>query len=376
MRAGLGRTPIYLEDGTLRLFGDQLQEVHRFKKPEPGMRFHSVASGWHSNIWVTYRFEPDNKALFLWWPEGEETRGVFLEHPDKVFNFVFTLDDRFLITDCLDRVIRFWRTSDGGLERTVALPDAAEGFASNISPDGKTALWVGGTSPQPQRFQFLDLESGKVIGDPQSGFQASETIFSPNTKQIAFLDSNGPVTVLEARTGRVISTSILHSGILSWMEWNPDGRRLLTAGNNDEVLVWDVETGAQLLGPLQTPGAFNRFARWSPDGRYIITRNDDKKVRVWDATTGEAVTPLLKHSGDVAFAFMTRSNRLITGTFPDLLRAWDLKETPLPSDVLADYAKLLSGRHLNAADMMLALQSEELAELNRSLRARAPQLFE
>lgn len=88
------------------------------------------------------------------------------------------------------------------------------------------------------------------------------------------------------------------------------------------------------------PGGIIRRARWSSDGRFIVTRSDDKKVRVWDAATGEAVTPPLKQAGYVTFAFMTRSNRVIAAILPDLLCAWDLKETPLAPDILADYAKL------------------------------------
>jgi WD40 repeat protein len=119
-----------------------------------------------------------------------------------------------------------------------------------------------------------------------------------------------------------------------------------------------------------------RGARWSPDGRFIVTRNDKKQVRVWDAATGEAVTPLLAHEGEVKMSFMTTGDRLITASEPDLLRAWDLQETQLAPDVLTDYAKFLSGRYLSAAGVILELKPNELAELGRSLRQRAPQLFE
>ena len=116
-------------------------------------------------------------------------------------------------------------------------------------------------------------------------------------------------------------------------------------------------------------------ARWSPDGRFIVTRNDGRKVRIWEAATGEAVTPLLDHSGDVGFAFMTRDSRLITASEPNLIRAWELSPTTLPPEVLADYAKLASGRRLNAAGVMLSLTPLELGELARSLRQRAPELM-
>lgn len=75
-------------------------------------------------------------------------------------------------------------------------------------------------------------------------------------------------------------------------------------------------------------------------------------------------------------AFLTQANQLVTVSEPDMMRAWDLAPAKLPRALLADYAKLASGRRLNAAGVMLPLKPAELADLCRSLRTRAPQLFE
>ncbi len=72
----------------------------------------------------------------------------------------------------------------------------------------------------------------------------------------------------------------------------------------------------------------------------------------------------------------TANNRLLTLTLPDLLRAWDLTETRLTVDVIRDYARLVSGRQVNAAGVMAPLKAAKMVDLTRSLRARAPQLFE
>lgn len=85
---------------------------------------------------------------------------------------------------------------------------------------------------------------------------------------------------------------------------------------------------------------------------------------------------MLKHNGDVRLAHLVANNRLVTLSVPNVLRAWNLTETRLPIDVIADYAKLVAGRKLNAGGVLVPLKANELAELNRSLRGRAPQLFE
>lgn len=117
------------------------------------------------------------------------------------------------------------------------------------------------------------------------------------------------------------------------------------------------------------------MARWSADGRFIVSRNDDKSARVWDASTAEPITPILRHQDNLRWCCITPNNQLITASGTNLIRAWDLKPTLLAQDVIADYAKLLSGRHLNATGALLALKPVEMETLFRSLHARAPQLF-
>lgn len=89
----------------------------------------------------------------------------------------------------------------------------------------------------------------------------------------------------------------------------------------------------------------------------------------------EGETPPLPHAGCVYWACVTPGNRLITASAPNLIRAWDLRPTHLPAEVIADYAKLLSGRQLSPGGVLLGLKAEELTALSRSLRVRAPELF-
>jgi WD40 repeat protein len=159
------------------------------------------------------------------------------------------------------------------------------------------------------------------------------------------------------------------------VDWSPDGKRILTAGLTPEVKVWDASTGEQLLAPLLLGAKPLEAAQWSLDGRFIVARSDENTVRVWDAATGEPVTPVLHHSSYVRLAQLVENNRLVTLSMPDLMRAWDLIETHLPVDVIANYAKLASGRRLSPTGVLLPLKAQELADLAASLRTRVPEMF-
>jgi WD40 repeat protein len=380
--------PLLLGDGTMRVIDDQLQESHCFTPPEPtakGELLTCVRNARHSKLWWCRRAGGTNApaAILLWRQEGKQIRHLTLPHPLAVLRDCLTLDEQHLVTYAGDRRIRFWSVGDGTLERSFDVPPADAGDVRNLSPNGKTAVWLEWTSGEPpgdsrvQRpysVRFLDLESGEVVGDAID-FRAFGAAYSPDGKRLAIMDGLGPVAIIEARTGRKLASNITHSSNLNWAQWDPEGCRLLTAGSDDQVLVWIAETGTQMLGPLRTPNGIARVARWSPDGQFIITRSDDRRVRVWDAMTGDAVTPFWQHSSDVIFAIVTQQRRVVTAREPDQLQAWNLKETALPPDVLTDFATLLSGRRFGAGGALLPVPPSELADLNRSLRSRAPELF-
>ncbi|MBI3850001.1 MAG: hypothetical protein HY298_06875 [Verrucomicrobia bacterium] len=380
-----GRNPgpvsVPLQDGTMLLMDpDSLKELFRLKPPHPYHSFTGFLEGNSGRCWAINPVSLTNDApapVILVREEGGTLWKFSLEHPGGIARMRFTPDAGQLVTCGTDHVIRFWRTTDGTLDRTVEAPKS-EGQVVTISPDAKIGVWTRGMQiSQGDILEWLDLDSGKLIGAPYTlTGSIIQSEFSPDGKRLALADHGGPVTILDVPSGKVAVSGIKHTRNLYSVEWSPDGRRLLTAGSNEEVLVWDAETATQLLAPLRLPEGPVRVAHWSPDGRFIIGRSDKRQARVWDAATGEAVTPLLKHPGDIRFAFMTRSHRLITASDPHLLRAWDLTESHLTADVIADYAKLVSGRRLNAAGVMLPLKPDELAAVSRSLRTRAPQLFE
>jgi WD40 repeat protein len=281
----------------------------------------------------------------------------------------FTPDSARLVTFCDDRQIRTWRTEDGTLERSAPAPEIASG---DLFPDGRTALVVIKGS---NRFTLFDLVTGSLTSTTIEPVNVTGLAFDPIGDRFATVTEEQWGRVWSKSTGAPLSPPVRHGGALTWADWSPDGKRVAMAGATPEARVWDAGTGELSLPPLRLGDQPLHVVIWSLDGRFLVARSDENVVRVWDAATGEAVTPLLKHKDHVLLAHLVANNRLITLSQPNLMRAWDLTETKLAADVIADYAKLVSGRRLNVAGVLLPLKPDELAGLSRTLRNRAPELF-
>jgi WD40 repeat protein len=71
--------------------------------------------------------------------------------------------------------------------------------------------------------------------------------------------------------------------------WNPDSRRLASAGGG--ITVWDTGPGSEDLTLNGHTGEVT-CAVWSPDSRHVASSSRDRTVRVWDAATTKQVRTL------------------------------------------------------------------------------------
>lgn len=379
LRPSLGREPgplpIPLKDGTVCLFDlDQMRELHRLQVARSNSPPNQSVSAPDGRHWALYRWSPEDRLIpvdvDLFGEASGVLRHLVLEHPAGIYEVSFSSDSDWLFTCARDLIIRVWRVSDGRLERTIEVPKP---FARvDFHPDMKSAL----LTEDEVRCQWFDLDAGRLIGREFHRPGGWKTEFDPGGQRLAIVGRDQSARIWGVGTGEPLTPPFKHGGTVLDLDWSPDGRRVTTAGVSAEARIWDAATGEQVLSPLVIGSESVRTARWSPDGRFIVTRSDDRFVRVWDAATAEPVTPLLRQEGFIRLACLRANNRLIVGCDPNIITAWDLRETQLPPEALADYAKLLAGRRVSATGALLPLKPEELAELCRSLRARAPQLFE
>ncbi len=121
-----------------------------------------------------------------------------------------------------------------------------------------------------------------------------------------------------------------HRGGVHAAEFNVDGTRVVTAGNDGRAQVWDTVTGAAVGRPLEHAGPV-RHATFSPDGRRVATAADDRTARVWDAATGLPASPPLAHpEGVLHVAFSPDGKRFATACRDRTARLWDA-DTGLPA---------------------------------------------
>jgi WD40 repeat protein len=108
--------------------------------------------------------------------------------------------------------------------------------------------------------------------------------------------------------------------------FSPDGRRLVTGGEENTVKIWDVQNGADLQTLRGHNGDVYTVA-FSPDGRWIASAGEDSAVKVWDSRSGKLVRSFRGHTSVVtSVAFSPDGRRLVSGSRDHTVKVWDLTE--------------------------------------------------
>ncbi|HEX4610412.1 MAG TPA: sigma-70 family RNA polymerase sigma factor, partial [Urbifossiella sp.] len=175
---------------------------------------------------------------------------------------------------------RRWEVDTG--RELAPLPLGTGGVRSlAYSPDGATVA-LGGGSRRTNTLRLIDPATGQdrlTIPFSTAGVDIRSLAFSPDGKTIAA--SGGASTRLfDTATGR---ERVTIAGRATGLRFSPDGTTLVGAVAGT-VYRWDAATGRSLIpGGGESPVAQIAV---TPDGKRVVSRGQDGDAHVWDARTG------------------------------------------------------------------------------------------
>ncbi|WP_433433042.1 trypsin-like peptidase domain-containing protein [Nonomuraea sp. CA-141351] len=119
------------------------------------------------------------------------------------------------------------------------------------------------------------------------------------------------------------SVRLPHDSDVQVAAFSPDGRILVTAGDDASARVWDVRTGERLLCLRHRDGGWIRAVAFSPDSRRLVTGCENGEARMWSLDDGAMLVEMM-HGGWVgALAFTPDGSLLASGCDDGMVRVWD-----------------------------------------------------
>lgn len=208
--------------------------------------------------------------------------------------------------------------------------------------------------------QGVDLHRVNFAGADLSQSIFTDTVgciysvaFSPDGQLLAFGDSNNEIRVYRVEDGKQLLTCRGHTVWVWSVAFSPDGRTLASGSSDSTVKLWDVSTG-ELLKTLHHP-SWVWSVVFSPNGRFLACATSVPGVCLWDLRTGECLKTLSvkvvdRPSNSVVFS--PKGDLLVTGGSDATIRVWStatwecLRILPGHTDVATSVAFSPDGRTL------------------------------
>ncbi len=171
-----------------------------------------------------------------------------------------------------------------------------------------------------------------------------------------------------------------HTGAVAGVAITPDGKTLISIGNDNAVRVWDIAAG-KLVKSLEGHTSWIGSVVVTPDGAKAITAGGDYLIRVWDLKTARQTDVLEGHTQSIRGLAISADGRyLVSGSGDKTCRLWDLstrkeikkfgdgKEAIESVAITADGSRALAGNEFGTITVYDAKSGNVVSEIQQARR--------
>jgi len=216
-------------------------------------------------------------------------------HQGDIKDVIFTADGNRIVSAGDDKVIRVWDWRKGRTIRTIrgeiAPGNSGKIFALALSPDER---WLAA-----------------------AGWMDDSDALEPCC---------GDIRIFDFATGKLVALLQGHDNSVYDLAFSPDNRLLASAGADQRVILWDVDTHKPVRELDEDAAHTDRVVKvqFADDGRKLVTASYDGTVKLWSTANGKLISQIQRHATRIyALAVTPDGSKIASGDANGQIRLWE-----------------------------------------------------
>jgi mono/diheme cytochrome c family protein len=292
------------------------------------------------------RFSPDgseiavsgNGEVLIHGVDGKAPLRRLMGTAERILSLAYSADGKLLIagggTPAQFGEVQIWDAKSGKLLRSARVTSDTV-FGASLSPD-ESKIAVGGTD---NSVHMIETATGKElykISNHENWVLA--TVFGIDSKRFASASGDRAAKLIDAASGAFLENVNLLRGELAAIARHPKKDIVVIGGAEripyiyllDRPRNMKIADDSTLVRKLDRQDGVITALDWSPDGTRIAVAGAAPVVNLYDAETGEKKASCKGHeAGIYAVAFSPDSTKLATGGFDGKVRIYSTADCAL-----------------------------------------------
>ncbi|MFN7140642.1 MAG: c-type cytochrome domain-containing protein [Limisphaerales bacterium] len=230
-----------------------------------------------------------------------------------------------------------------------------------FSPDGKYLFAASGENAIAGEVKQWDVTLNAFVRTYEGHRDILYSVaISPEGKILATGSYDQNIILWNTETGAQITKLTGHNGAVFGLAFRPDGKILASASADRTVKLWNVARGER-VETFSQPTKEVQCLAWSPDGKFLYAGGRDNRIRVWQVSESavETTNPILvsrfAHEGTILRLCISRDGKsLISSADDHTVKVWDTasmrerfvleKQTDWATGIAINEQKIVVGR--------------------------------
>jgi WD40 repeat protein len=262
---------------------------------------------------------------YLWQECRSDTNSELCRYPGSAYSVAYNPDGKVLaVAGLFPKFIDIW---DAPNRRRIKTLQPKEGHLVAFSPQGDLLATDAGSQIRVWR-----TGTWNMIAQPLTLSGSILALkFSPDGTRLASLSNPDQLTVWDTNQWAIVlqtggmSLAGAHIGVL---DFSPDGKSLVIGNAVHHLRVIDIDGGNTIFDIPDAHSEGISAVAWSPDGSIIASGSafTGGPIRLWDAASGRSIGSLAGHTSWICeLSFSEDSQRLYSSNADQTIRIWDME---------------------------------------------------